>query len=208
MFWIDIGARKAIYSSNMNGEDINTLVNDNLDTPSGLAIDFMMNNRLYWTDTKLNTIESINIDGSDRMKITHFSIVQPYKLDVFENNVYWASKELGSIYKIDKFGRGSVTKIISGMNLIQDLKIFHPIKIPESFNNPCLAANCSHLCLLKPNSDFDCSCPDEYHMIDEDLSLCNAPIELELTNPLECLCHNCWCFYNNFGVHFKCLNGN
>ncbi len=56
----------------MNGEFKKILVNENLVQPSSLAIDYFMNSRLYWSDTKQNIIESINIDGTDRTKLTHF----------------------------------------------------------------------------------------------------------------------------------------
>ena len=32
-------------------------------------------------------------------------------------------------------------------------------------------------------------------------------LEEPLTAPLECKCLNCWCFYNEIGVHFKCHPG-
>ena len=64
MFWIDTGANKAIYSAHLNGENVKLLVGDHLDSPDGLAIDYFMDNRLYWTDHKTNTIKSIKYDGN------------------------------------------------------------------------------------------------------------------------------------------------
>jgi low density lipoprotein-related protein 2 len=208
MFWIDIGDKKAIYSSSMNGENIKIIVENSLDSPSGIAIDYFINNRIYWSDSKLKIIESINIDGTDRMKIIHSSMNHPISIDIFENYVYWVSKDLGTINKVDKLGRGTVTKIIGGLDLITDFKIYNRIKYPKIENSPCSIANCSHLCLLKDSLDYECSCPDNSKVIDDDLSICTAPIELELDNPLECLCYNCWCWYNNYGVHSKCVPGN
>ena len=32
-------------------------------------------------------------------------------------------------------------------------------------------------------------------------------LEEPMSAPLACRCINCWCWYNTFGVHFKCYSG-
>jgi low density lipoprotein-related protein 2 len=192
----------------MNGENIKILVQDSLYEPTSLAIDYFMSNRIYWSDSKHNIIESINPDGTDRKKLSHSLLKNPLKIDIFENYLYWISRESGTLNKIDKFGRGSAVKIIGSETLIDEIKIYHPLKMEINKENPCFSSNCSHLCLLKPNFDYECVCPDNTEIIDQDISICNAPIEDKIDNPLECLCYNCWCWYNDVGVHTKCLTGN
>ena len=178
-----------------------------LDEPSGLAIDYFMNNRLFWSDSKTGIIESVHFDGSDRVKISHVSMKDTFKIDVFENHVYWLSRDAGSINKLDKFGRGAVTKLIEGMDLAEDVKIFHSFKSPNSLKDPCLNSPCSHLCLLKPDNEFECACPDNSDFLESEISTCDAPLQEKLDKPLECKCKNCWCWYNDFGVHSKCHSG-
>lgn len=51
----------------MDGQHREVLVNEeDLGWPTGLAVDFVNGNRIYWCDSKENTIESMKSDGTDR----------------------------------------------------------------------------------------------------------------------------------------------
>ena len=116
----------------MNGDNVKVLAIHDLDSPDGLTVDYHMSNRLFWTDHKTSIIESIKYDGSDRVKITHISLNNPLKIDIFETNIYWLSREHGSINSVDKFGRGANKQIIQGLELTDDIKIYHKYKIPAN----------------------------------------------------------------------------
>ena len=67
MYWTDVSARSPkIEYSWMNGAGRRTLVSERLLRPSGLAIDYHKNSRVFWCDSKANVIESVNHDGTDR----------------------------------------------------------------------------------------------------------------------------------------------
>lgn len=55
----------SILMAGMDGKNITVLVNQDLEWPNSLSIDYP-NNRLYWIDTKQKVIESIKLDGTDR----------------------------------------------------------------------------------------------------------------------------------------------
>ena len=104
-----------------------------LDSPDGRVIDFFMGKRLYWTDHKTNIIKSIRYDGSDRATVMqHVGLDRPMRIDIFENHVYWLSKEAGSVNKVDKFGRGIKYTLVERLELADDVKVFHPLKIPAN----------------------------------------------------------------------------
>lgn len=65
MFWSDWGYPARIARAYMDGSSDRSFVSDNIHWPNGLAIDYP-NQRLYWTDAKAMTLESINLDGTDR----------------------------------------------------------------------------------------------------------------------------------------------
>jgi len=70
MYWTDVNEQSPkIEYSWMTGEDRRTLVSERLLRPTGLAIDYYKNHRVFWCDGKLNVIESVNYDGSDRAVI-------------------------------------------------------------------------------------------------------------------------------------------
>lgn len=66
MFWADSGAVPKIESAWLDGSRRRPLVLDKVRQPTGLAIDFAHDHSLYWVDTKLNVIEVMNHDGSNR----------------------------------------------------------------------------------------------------------------------------------------------
>jgi hypothetical protein len=132
IFWINKGRRHRIMSASMNGENVRALVDSNLDSPTGLAVDYFKNNRVYWSDRRRNLVESVNYDGTDRVRMRHTGMHQPFKIDVFENHVYWLSENEGLVGKVDKYGRGARIDMIHGLDLVEDLKVFHSFKVPNS----------------------------------------------------------------------------
>lgn len=54
-----------IARSGMDGSDAHVFVKENIHWPNGISTD-TPNSRLYWVDAKLQRIESIKFDGTDR----------------------------------------------------------------------------------------------------------------------------------------------
>lgn len=134
IYWINTGHHHAIMSASMNGENVRILVDTGLDSPDSITIDYFMDNRVFWSDHKRNLIESVRFDGSDRTRMTHVALRNPFKIDIFENNLYWLARDLGNVNKVDKFGRGAHLQLIEGLDLTGDMKILHPFKIPSNCN--------------------------------------------------------------------------
>lgn len=109
---------------------MSTLISSNLDSPDSLAIDFHSNNRIYWCDHKQSLVESVNHDGTDRVKLYHVGLMSPFRMDIFENHIYWLSQEAGALTKLDKFGRGAFIKIVNNLDLVREIKVFHSLKTP------------------------------------------------------------------------------
>jgi len=49
----------------MDGSNPEVFISEELHFPNGLTVDYH-NSRLYWVDAKLQVIESVKMDGSDR----------------------------------------------------------------------------------------------------------------------------------------------
>ena len=69
VYWADGGSVPKIEYAWMDGSRTKSLVVSRLGKPSALAVDHAMDHTLYWADIKLNTIESIQKDGSNRKVI-------------------------------------------------------------------------------------------------------------------------------------------
>lgn len=79
MYWTDWGEPAAIVTASMDGTNDKPFVSNDIHWPNGLTIDFP-NQRLYWTDAKKMSLESIRLDGTDRrvsfFKITFLPILE------------------------------------------------------------------------------------------------------------------------------------
>ena len=57
-------------SSYLSGWDVKNIIDSDIKTPNGLAIDHSAK-KLYWSDARLDKIERCNFDGSGR-KVSNF----------------------------------------------------------------------------------------------------------------------------------------
>ena len=71
-YWLVEGSVPRIETALLDGSERRVLVNDSVIWPTDIAIDYA-NDRLYWTDTKRKTIETINLQGRDRHIVKQFA---------------------------------------------------------------------------------------------------------------------------------------
>ncbi|XP_069108719.1 low-density lipoprotein receptor-related protein 2-like isoform X1 [Argopecten irradians] len=197
LYWTDAGSTSPkIEQAWMTGEERSVLVFTRLGRPTGLTLDDHMDDRLYWCDSKENLIESIKLDGSDRVIVVGKGEVKgldnPVSLDVFGDSLYWASQQMGAVMKMDKFGRGVNVTLQTGLLLPSSVRIMHPKRHNLSVKNQCSdddGEKCSHLCLLKPDGAA-CACPDRSQFIDDSTTQCDAAWESSKPSPSKCSCLN------------------
>ncbi|KAL1502195.1 hypothetical protein ABEB36_007373 [Hypothenemus hampei] len=162
MFWAEWGSFPRIEKANMDGTARTVLV-DNLRWPTGLAIDYPTK-RLYWCDPKAATVESIEFDGKSRHLIKRFnssSGIRPFKLEVFEDNLFITTYRKHDVIRINKFGIGDVVHLALGLTRISDMLVLQENKRPK-VNNICndFCSN-NEFCLLTPKG-ASCVCPHGY----------------------------------------------
>lgn len=134
MFWTDAGLAPRIETSWMDGTRRKLVIDGKLGYPAGLAIDYEGGHRLYWCDSKLNTIEAANQDGSDRVAVIHGEIYHPLSLDLFEDQLYWVTRDTGEIFRQDKFGRGVKVRVKRSLEHATDVKVYQEKKYNTSGN--------------------------------------------------------------------------
>ena len=140
MFWTDAGTVPLIESSWMDGSRRKVIVGERLETPSGLTIDYASGHRIYWSDSKANSIESARTDGSDRVVVLKGDLHHPISIDVFEDQLYWVTRDTGEIFRQDKFGRGVKVRVRRSLEHATDVKIFQKQKYNSTrkFSLTCL----------------------------------------------------------------------
>ena len=195
MVWADGGSDPKIETAWMDGSKSRVLVNDKIGKPSALTIDYAMDHTLYWADSKLNVIESIRLDGANRKVVLRSdlkdSLKHPVSLDVFENVLYWTTKETGELIRQDKFGRGVPQIVKSNLETSGAVKIYHPLRYNTSLVDPCHSSGCSHLCVAI-HGGHRCLCPENPRLLlpHPSETRCDATEERPKPAPRICQCQN------------------
>lgn len=194
--WADAGSQPKIEIAWMDGDRRKQLVSDRIGQPIALTIDYSMQHVLYWADSKLNTIESIEQDGSNRKIILKGdSLKHPISLDVFENSLYWITKRTGELIRQDKFGRGVPEIIVKHVPNSGGVKVYHQQRYNISLRNLCHEDQCTHLCVPIPGGNR-CLCSDSIGPLQQRETIrsnerhCDATNERPLPAPRICPCRN------------------
>ena len=90
-------------------------------------------NRLFWVDAKLHMISSCQLDGGDQRMIRADQdlLRHPFAITVFEDFLYWSDWESESIHKVNKFGNGDVSTVMTSLHSPMDVHIYHKLKQPK-----------------------------------------------------------------------------
>nr|QCX35737.1 vitellogenin receptor [Locusta migratoria] len=177
MYWSDWGEKPKIAMAGMDGSSPRPFL-VGVHWPNGITID-LGNERLYWVDAKLKSIESVNLDGTDRRVILETSVKHPFSTAVLENTLYWSDWEDRQVASCHKFtGKDYKVLVRSLKNHIYGIKVYHPALHP-SMENPCRDAGCSDICMLAPNNSYTCACPADKEL-GFDQHTCRAVLKKEV----------------------------
>ncbi|CAI2303826.1 unnamed protein product [Caenorhabditis sp. 36 PRJEB53466] len=165
LFWTDWGTSAHVGRMNMDGSDVQVILQDRtIRWPNALAVDAPAQ-RLYFGDAHRDYIASCNYDGTKRRMVLRNSVRHIFALAIFEDFLYWSDWHNHTIERIHKI-TGNQRKV-----LIQDkqyrpmgFKIVHPslqsLGSLKTAKHPCSQpARCDNLCIpAKTPDDFTCMC--------------------------------------------------
>ncbi|XP_050433383.1 low-density lipoprotein receptor-related protein 1 isoform X2 [Adelges cooleyi] len=161
MFWSDLGRKPHIETCSMDGYNRRTFVSDSVRSPAGLTIDYAAR-RLYWSDTKPYTVESISLDGKGRRVIHKFPKGKhPTNIELFEDSIYVTL--LTTIVRIDKFGDKNMTTLAKNIFRATDLVMMQENKHPKYLIDFCTVNPCHPTALCTPSTNpknRTCMCAD------------------------------------------------
>ncbi|XP_074659834.1 low-density lipoprotein receptor-related protein 4-like [Tubulanus polymorphus] len=89
LYWSDV-TTNTISRSHWDGERQEVVLNSSLESPAGLAIDWV-GRKLYWTDANTDRIEVANLDGSMRTVLIYENLDKPRDIivDPIAGFMYW-----------------------------------------------------------------------------------------------------------------------
>uniref|UniRef100_A0AAX7UXX5 EGF-like domain-containing protein n=1 Tax=Astatotilapia calliptera TaxID=8154 RepID=A0AAX7UXX5_ASTCA len=133
MYWSDWGGQAKIEKAGMNGVDRQILVSEHIEGPNGITLD-LSNRRLYWVDSKLHLLSSVDFNGDNRKVLlsSHHHLGHPFALTVFEDRVYWTDLEDEAIYSANRLTGHDVAKVAEDLNNPLDLVVFHEQRQPKA----------------------------------------------------------------------------
>ncbi|GCB78887.1 hypothetical protein scyTo_0020726 [Scyliorhinus torazame] len=168
VYWSDWGEPAKIEKAGMNGVDRQLLVTRNIQWPNGITLD-LVKNRLYWVDSKMHTLSSVNLSGQDRRRVllSPDFLAHPFAVTVFEDRVFWTDGENEAIYGANKFTGLDVALLASNLNEPQDIIVYHELVQPSGknwCNERMKNGGCDHMCLPAPQINnhspkYTCVCP-------------------------------------------------
>ncbi|KAB0803781.1 hypothetical protein PPYR_00751 [Photinus pyralis] len=162
LFWTDWGPLPRIETAYMDGNRRHVLVTAGVLWPTGLALDHAAQ-RIYWADPKALTIESVRLDGGDRHVVKVFTQEErPYKLEVFEDNLFVSTYHTHNVLRLDKFGRGNISHLAQGLPRLSHILIVQEHRQERLIANRCQDfCHTSEFCLLAPGG-ATCTCADGF----------------------------------------------
>uniref|UniRef100_A0A182SIS6 EGF-like domain-containing protein n=1 Tax=Anopheles maculatus TaxID=74869 RepID=A0A182SIS6_9DIPT len=148
----------------MNGSQPEPLVSSKerpIEWPTGLSIDTIQK-RLYWCDGRLNVIESVNLDGSNRVLLFDGQSQNrfPVALAVHRQLVYFADNVKGHIEKLNLSDPLALETVAIEKPQVLGLKIFDNLTQYGGNGRNACEIDCPGICLNTPVAIASCKCED------------------------------------------------
>lgn len=114
----------------------------------------------FRSDARLNRLESAFLDGSDRRLVLDEKAKHPFSLSVFEDTLYWSDWQSREVLSCNKFtGKNHTVVVKERLAVPYGITVSHYLLDARQSLNPCDTAPCTHMCLVKPNQNYQCFCP-------------------------------------------------
>lgn len=123
MYWSDWQAPAKIEVANMDGTGRQILVQGGgLTWPNGLSVDYT-SGKLYWADARSDTIECVDLDGSNR-KVVLQNMTHPFGLDVYNGFIYWTDWTSKDIRRAKINDPSSVVVLRTGLEGLMEIRVY------------------------------------------------------------------------------------
>ena len=162
LYWLDeggVGVPQKLAKANMDGTNPQILIKDSLHQIEALTFDFN-NRRIYFSQSYVGVIESVDEDGKDRKTIitTSSGIAKPQGLAIYNNRLYYLDSVYEKIVRVNLPDGSNAVTIEENSPNLSNLKIYSKRMGIE--NHPCRNSNgnCQHLCIPDENNRHKCLC--------------------------------------------------
>jgi hypothetical protein len=111
---------------------------------------------------KARTIESVRLDGAQRRTILRLEpkLGKPYRIEVFEDTVYFTTYRINKILRVNKFGLGNVSEVaeeaaavVADLAIMQEQKQDNRHTAHPCRHNPCQKMGPNVMCVAVPAAE-------------------------------------------------------
>ena len=117
MYWTDWGNDPKIERARLDGTHRVILVNSSIAWPNGITIDYL-DRKIYWADAKLDKIEVMNLDGSQRKVILDDKVPHIFGFTLLGDRLYFTDWQRKAIESVNKRTGKDRQTIISSPDLM------------------------------------------------------------------------------------------
>lgn len=133
MYWSDWGTAAKIEKCGMNGDKSTrkVLIDRDIVWPNGMAIDYK-EGRLWWTDARLGTVESTDLNGFDRkITIRSWFVRSSYGITVFGDSIYLGKRSRGrGVIRMDKATGNNWVRMGRKLRAPKEIAVYHRLRQP------------------------------------------------------------------------------
>lgn len=163
-----------VLRAHMDGTHARSIVSEAAYKASGVTVDIIAK-RVYWCDSLLDYIETVNYEGENRIMVLRGQQVpSPSRLALFENRIYWTDATKQGIMSVDKYAGPTSIQVTYKAKDIREPKgivAVHALSQPR-VSNPCGNNNggCNHMCIVTAvkgaptGLGYRCACHTGYQL--------------------------------------------
>ncbi|XP_078613211.1 low-density lipoprotein receptor-related protein 2-like isoform X2 [Branchiostoma floridae x Branchiostoma japonicum] len=180
MYWTDEGfwTPARIERAAMDGSERTVIIDSDLGEPTGIAIDFN-ERRLYWCDSSMYSIQSSDLDGTNRRTVVTQSDTSFHGLSLHSHDLFWTSTSNSYVGANSKSQSDQTTSrvVAGGFTSLRGIVMYSPDLVTD-VSNACSVSNggCQDICLARPGGRT-CACRPYFRLQNDNVTC--APPELK-----------------------------